>query len=70
MGSMTFEVQAWNVGSRLRDEFAVPASHEDGDRDRLKLILAEIKRIKERVAMGDDRLYSEVLGCWIKVVEG
>lgn len=69
MGELTFRVQAWRAASQLREEFAVPASQEPADRDRLKVILAEIKRLTERVRLGDDRMYSEVLGCWIGVVE-
>jgi hypothetical protein len=68
MGSMTLEVNSWNAGARLRAEFAEPAAQEPADADRLKVILAEIARIKERVAMGDTTIYSEVLGCWIKVL--
>lgn len=67
MGSMTFEVQEWNVGARLRAEFAEPAAQEDADAARLRVILTEIRKIKERVAMGDTKIYSEVFGCWIKV---
>lgn len=69
MGSLTFEVSSPRAATQLRDEFAVPASQEPADRDRLKAILAEIKRLTGRVRLGDDRMYSEVLGCWIKVVE-
>ena len=69
MGGMTFEVQPWNVASRLREEFAVPASQEPADRARLNKILAEIRRLTERVRNGDERLYSEILGCWIKVTQ-
>lgn len=69
MGSMTLKVQTWNAGATLREYFAVPASQEEGDRDRLKGILEEIKKVKERVAMGDTKIYSEILGCWIEVTE-
>lgn len=69
MGGMTLEVQAWNVGSRLRQEFAVPAMQEEADKERLAGILVEIRRIKERIAMGDTSIYSETLGCWVKVVQ-
>lgn len=69
MGSLTFEVQAWRVASQLREEFAIPASQEPADAARLKIILAEIKKLTERVHRGDDRMYSGVLGCWIRVVE-
>lgn len=69
MGSLTFEVQAWRVSSQLREEFAIPASQEPADAARLKTILAEIEKLTERVHSGDDRMYSEVLGCWVRVVE-
>jgi len=69
MGGMTFEVQTWRVAAQLRQEFAVPASQEPADRDRLKAIMDEIRRLSERVRNGDERLYSEVLGCWVKVTE-
>lgn len=67
MGGMTINVREWNVGTVLRAEFAEPASIEPADKPRLKVILAEIRRIKERVAMGDNRIYSETLGCWVVV---
>jgi hypothetical protein len=67
MGSLTIEVERYNAGVTLREEFAVPASQEPADHDRLKVILAEIRGILRRIEQGDDRMYSEVLGCWVRV---
>ena len=69
MGSMTFEVETWNVASKLRAEFAEPAAHEPADAERLKAILAEIRKVAERVRSGDTKIYSDVFGCWIKVID-
>lgn len=66
MGGMTVEVYTWNVSSTLREQFLAPAV-DAGDERRVAQIKDEMARVRERVAVGDTSIYSEVLGCWIKV---
>lgn len=67
MGSNTVEVYTWNVSSTLREHFLAPAV-DAGDTRRAAQIKDEMIRVRERVAVGDTSIYSETLGCWIKVI--